>query len=94
VLQLPVKAGLIKEDAARVIDSTHVLGAGAVQDTYTLLRKALCKVVARVRDGRRDLWDQIKPRLQRSEDYERQDDRKPDIDWTDPDARQTWGYGL
>ncbi|HEY8450412.1 MAG TPA: IS1182 family transposase, partial [Bacillota bacterium] len=89
VLQLAVEAGLIRADAARVIDSTHVLGAGAVQDTYTLLRKALRKVVARVRDGRPDLWEQIKPLLQRSEDYERQDDRKPDIDWSDPDARQT-----
>lgn len=88
VLQLAVKAGLIQADAARVIDSTHVLGAGAVHDTYTLLRKALRKVVAAVHDSRPDRWERIKPLLKRAEDYERPEDRKPAIDWDDPDARQ------
>lgn len=88
VLQLAVDAGLIEADAARVIDSTHVLGAGAVQDTYTLLRKALRKVARRLHGERPELWQRLKPALQREEAYASPQDAKPAIDWQDAAARQ------
>ncbi len=45
VLELARELGIINgEQATRVVDSTPVLEAGAVQNTYTLIRQALLQV--------------------------------------------------
>ncbi len=40
-----VEAGLLPKRAVQVMDSSPMLGAAAVQDTYKLLRTALHKLV-------------------------------------------------
>lgn len=75
--------GLLSEEVAEVVDSTLVLGAGAVQDTYTLLRSAMRQMLKTLHK-RADA-----PKL--SELLKRKDygeEGKPDIDWNDPAARQ------
>ena len=84
VLALAVEAGLLSADAVRVIDSTCIFGAGAVHDTYTLIRKAIRKV-AQVTQPQA-LWQALSEQLHR-QDYTAPDDRKPEIDWSDASAR-------
>ncbi len=47
-LQLAREAGLLKKEADQVIDSTPMLGAGAVKDTYELLRDGIRKILSLV----------------------------------------------
>jgi hypothetical protein len=75
-----VEAGLLARNAVQLVDSSAILGAGAVQDTYTLLRKALSRVV---RAGQNQLPDALRPRLERYIDA-----KKPEIDWDDAEARR------
>jgi Transposase DDE domain/Transposase domain (DUF772) len=80
VVRKAVSAGLLARNAVQLVDSSAILGAGAVQDTYTLLRKALSRVV---RAGPTQLSDDLRPRLERYIDA-----KKPEIDWDDADARR------
>ena len=81
ILDLARELGILTEEqASRVVDSTPVLGAGAVQNTYTLIRKALLGVKKAV--GSR-LKGKLDP-LFEGKDYS----KKAEIDWTDPRARK------
>lgn len=80
VVRRAVEAGLLAKNALQVVDSSPILGAGAVQDTYTLLRKALQRVV---RAGGKQLPDELRPRLERYVEG-----KKAEIDWDDADARR------
>jgi IS5 family transposase len=80
VVRKAVAAGLLAKNAVQLVDASAILGAGAVQDTYTLLRKALSRVV---RAGQKQLPDELRPRLERYIDA-----KKPEIDWDDAHARR------
>jgi transposase len=80
VVERAVKAGVLAKQAVQAVDSSSILGAGAVQDTYTLLRKALQQVV---RAGRRELPSELRQRLARYEEG-----KKAAIDWDDAAARR------
>lgn len=82
-VKLAVEGGLLKANALQVIDSTHVAGAAAVEDTYTLIRNAIRKLlhVADRHPGLRAEW--LKQLVR--EDYDQ--DGKPEIDWKDEAAR-------
>ena len=73
-------AGLLPKRALQVMDSSPMLGAAAVQDTYQLLRTALHKLV---KAHEKDLPTELRPRLKR---YLKTG--KPDIDWEDARARK------
>ncbi len=75
-----VAAGLLPKRALQVMDSSPMLGAAAVQDTYKLIRTALHKVV---KAHEKDLPAELRPRLKR---YLKTG--KPDIDWDDAGARK------
>lgn len=84
-VQAAMASGLVKaKDATAIIDSTPVLGAGAVQDSYQLLRSAIRKLLRRLakKPSYRGRLVQL---LQRS-DYEQPG--KPEIDWKNPESRQ------
>lgn len=77
------KYGLIDAKVAEVIDSTPVLGAGAVQDTYQLIRSAVRQMLKAVRKH-----PELQTRLQevlKREDYAERG--KPAVNWNDPEAR-------
>jgi IS5 family transposase len=80
VVRTAAAAGLLAKNAVQLVDASAILGAGAVQDTYTLLRKALSRVV---RAGQHHLPAELRPRLERYIDA-----KKPEIDWDDAEARR------
>jgi len=81
------EAGFIPDRITLLIDTTNVKGAGAVQDTYTLLRKGLRKLLKaadlHVPGKRRGLSPQARTLVENYVDQ----DRKAVIDWADPQQR-------
>jgi IS5 family transposase len=75
-----VKARLLPKRAVQVMDSSPMLGAAAVQDTYKLIRTALHKLV---KGHKRELPKELMPRLKRYLQT-----GKAEIDWEDREARQ------
>lgn len=76
-----VEAGLFPKKVLAIADSTGVMGAAAVADTYELLRQAIAKVVAAA-GGAKKLPARMRKRARA---YVR---GKADIDWADADARR------
>lgn len=76
-------AGFLPETVSLLIDTTPQLGAGAVQDTYTLIRKGIRRVLKaagyQASAKRRGLASNLAAYLER--------DRKAEIDWNDAAAR-------
>ena len=81
------KAGFIPGKVTLLTDTTDVKGAGAVQDTYTLLRKGVRKLLKaldyNVPGRRRGLSQQTQELVKTYVDQ----DRKTEIDWSDPQAQ-------
>jgi transposase len=81
------EAGFIPDKVTLLIDTTWVKGAGAVQDTYTLLRRGMRKLLKAmgyaVRGRRRGLSKQVRELVERYVDR----DRKAEIEWSDPEER-------
>jgi transposase len=82
-LQIAEKVGLIKGKNLNVIDSFIVHGAAARQDTYTMIRAAIRRVLCIARlhelEGHFQLWLQY-------DDYDVKG--KPKIDWNDDEAKR------
>jgi len=80
-LQLAREAGLLKKEVDQVIDSTPMLGAGAVKDTYELLRDGIRKILS--------LMDKKKKsKINLSLKAYGKRDPKPKINWQDKTERQ------
>jgi hypothetical protein len=81
------EAGFIPDKVTLLTDTTWVKGAGAVQDTYTLLRKGVRKLLRALGyhlPGRRQgLSKQVRELVETYVDQ----DGKAEIDWSDPQAR-------
>ena len=80
-LQLAKEAGLLKEEVDQVIDSTPMLGAAAVKDTYELLRDGIRKILSCM-DKKR------KSKINLSLKAYSKGDPKPKINWEDKKERQ------
>jgi hypothetical protein len=78
-LEKAVAAGVFKGKLTAIIDSSPVHGAGAVADTFELLRKVTGRLA-------RALGDHLAPAL--SAEATEAAAAKPDIDWGDPTARR------
>ena len=80
-------AGFLPDRVTLLTDTTNVKGAGAVQDTFTLLRKGTRKLLKAAGFGppgkRRGLSPQNRDLVARYVDQ----DRKAEIDWSDPEQR-------
>lgn len=80
-LELAREAGLLKEEVDQVIDSTPLLGAGAVKDTYELLRDGIRKILC--------LADKkTKSKINLSLKAYGKNDPKPKINWDDKKERK------
>lgn len=84
-LQLAKEVGIVKDGSVQIIDSSNILGACAVKDTYTLIRTAIQKVLG-IRTRKQGQLPSKLALLATQLDYSQQG--KPDIDWDDPKARQ------
>jgi transposase len=84
-LELATELGLLSGPAEQILDSTPMLGAAAVQDTATLVRSAVRKLIDAVKaaDGR--AAEELTPGLRF--DYSRPRE-KPAGDWQDKAARE------
>ena len=84
-LKVAREAGFLPEKVRQLIDSSPMKGAGATQDTYTLLRKGIRRLLRSlgfaVPEKRRGLQADLGRYLDR--------DKKAEIDWADPKARAT-----
>ena len=82
-LKVAREAGFLPEKLRQLVDSTSMKGGGAVQNTYTLLRKGIRKLLKAmgfdVPGKRRGLQASLQGYLD--------NDKKADIDWSDPKAR-------
>lgn len=79
---LAKEAGIIKNGSTQIIDSSHILGAGAVKDTYMLIKTAiqkLLKIRAKQHKGKADV---VELKLDYSQNG------KPEINWDDKEAHQ------
>lgn len=78
-------AGIIKDNGLQIVDSTHVLGAGAVKDTFNLIKGAIQKLlsVSRKNNGRAK---EILTKTILSLDYTQKGKEK--INWDSPEARE------
>ncbi|WP_324668051.1 transposase [Geochorda subterranea] len=77
------QAGLFSPERSQIVDSFLIHGGAAVQDTYTLIRKAVVRVLAVARMHERD--GPLSAVLKRT-DYHQPG--KSRIDWDDPEARR------
>ena len=84
LVQLAIQTGLLVKDAEQVLDSTPIHGAAALQDTYTLIRSGVHKLLLAMGEG-----DRARRRLAKRLNLERYlTKRKPKLDWADSDARK------
>ena len=83
ILEAAIAKGLLPGNCAKqIMDSTYVLGAGALQDTYTLIRMAIRKLL-KTTSKRLNLTMLLPKPL--NLDY--QSRTKPKINWEDPAER-------
>jgi transposase len=83
-LELATELGLIEGRPEQILDSTPMLGAAAVQDTATLVRSGVRKLIDAVEATDEQAAGEL--RLGLRFDYSRPR-VKPEGDWRDPDAR-------
>ena len=83
-LELATELGLIEGAAEQIVDSTPMLGAAAVQDTATLVRSGVRKLLDAVEASDGEAAEELASGLRF--DYSRPR-VKPEGDWQDPDAR-------
>lgn len=81
------EAGFIPDRVTLLTDTTPVKGAGAVMDTYTLLRKGIRKLLKQLGDAASKQRG-LSPETQRLVARYIEQDRKAKIDWADPQQRQ------
>jgi transposase len=80
LVERAVEAGLLSKRAMQLMDSSPMLGAAAVQDTYKLIRTALHKLVkGHTKALPTEVRSALKPYLKTG---------KADIDWSDRAARK------
>ncbi|SHF39377.1 Transposase [Desulforamulus putei DSM 12395] len=83
ILEKAAERKLIPQNSVRqIIDSTCTLGAGAVQDTYILIRKSIYKLIQELQK-KINIVEIAKEPLK----LNYQDDSKPKIDWNNPEER-------
>lgn len=86
-VQVGRAAGFIAERVTLLTDTTRTTGAGAVQDTYTLLRKAIRKLLKQSGYAVPSKAHGLAPETERLVATYLQQDRKANIDWSDPVQR-------
>lgn len=80
-------AGFVPDRVTLLVDTTWVKGAGAVQDTYTLLRKGIRKLLRALGYAAPGKRKRLSVQAQHLVGTYLEQDRKAPIDWTDPAQR-------
>lgn len=80
-------AGWLPDQLTLLTDTTWAKGAGAVQDTYTLIRKSVRQLLRQMGYALPQKRRGLAPEVQRLLATYLDQDRKAPIDWTDPQQR-------
>ena len=80
-------AGFLPDKVTLLHDTTWTKGAGAVQDTYTLIRKGIRKLLKALGYAVPAKRQGLSPQVQRLIATYLEQDRKAPIDWADPQQR-------
>ena len=80
-------AGLLPDKLTLLTDTTWAKGAGAVQDTYTLIRKSIRKLLRQMGYATPQPRRGLAPEIQRLLATYLDQDQKAEIDWSDPQQR-------
>jgi len=80
-------AGFLPDKLTLLADTTWAQGAGAVQDTYTLIRKSVRKLLRQMGYALPQKRRGLAPEMQRLLATYLDQDRKADLDWSDPPQR-------
>lgn len=80
-------AGFLPDKITLLTDTTWAKGAGAVQDTYTLIRKSTRKLLRQMGYALPQKRRGLTPEVQRLLATYVDQDRKADIDWSEPQQR-------
>ena len=83
-LKVAREAGFLSEKLRQLLDSSPMKGAGATQDTYTLLRKGIRRLLKAMGFAVPEKRRGLNADLGRYLDSE----KKAEIDWSDPKARR------
>ncbi len=81
------RAGFVPDRVTLLTDTTRAKGAGAVQDTYTLLRKGMRKLLKQMGYVGAAKRRGLAADTQRLVATYVEQERKADIDWSDPEQR-------
>lgn len=84
-ISLAKEVGIIKENDLQIVDSTHVLGAGAVKDTFSLIKGAIRKLLS-ISHKSNGKAKEILAKTVLSLDCTQKG--KEEIDWNNPEARE------
>ncbi len=82
-LKVAREAGFLPDKLRQLMDSTSMKGAGATQDTYTLLRKGIRRLLKAMGFEVPEKRQGLQANLQGYVDS----DKKAEIDWSDPNER-------
>ncbi len=80
-------AGFLPDKLTLLTDTTWAKGAGAIQDTYTLIRKSMRKLLRQMGYALPQKRRGLAPEVQRLLATYLDQDRKADLDWSDPHQR-------
>lgn len=88
LLKVSRAAGLLADRVTLLTDTTDVKGAGAVQDTYTLLRKGIRKLIKMMGYHLPGKRQGCSAEIERLISTYVDQDRRAEADWSDPVVRQ------
>ncbi len=93
-IKAALDSGCLKEDDVQAMDSMPIKGAAALQDTYTLLRTQLQKILREVRKQLKTWPKKVPHNFSYPFPWERylaeENKGKPDIPWEDEEAKRRY----
>jgi transposase len=88
---MATEAGVVDPGEQQTIDSSHIFGAAAVQDTYKLLQDGTRKLLETVLEEAPAAGKEL---IENQELEGRLSADKPDIDWSSEEKRREWLQGI
>ena len=85
--EMATEAGVVDPGEEQAIDSSHIFGAAAVQDTYELLQDGVRKLLETALE---EVPEEAETLIENQGIEGRLSAEKPDIDWTSEEERREW----
>jgi transposase len=89
--EMATEAGVVDPEESQAIDSSHIFGAAAVQDTYELLQDGMRKLLETALEEAPGAGEEL---IERHGLKGRLSKEKPEIDWSSLEERREWLQGI